>query len=49
MSGLETSGRLLVNSTTEGGISGDQSANLDVSRPLRRGSSVHSASTLITK
>ena len=49
VSGLETSGRLLVNSTTEGGISGELSSNLDVSRPLRRGSSVHSASTLINE
>ena len=49
VSGLETSGRQLVNSMTEGGTSGDQSANLDVSRPLRRGSSVHSASTLINE
>ena len=49
VSGLETSGRLLVNSTTEGGISGELSSNLDVSRPLRRGSSAHSASTLINE
>ena len=49
-SGLGTSsGRQLVNSMTEGGTSGDQSATLDASRPLRRGSSCHSASTIINE
>ena len=49
VSGLETSGRLLVNSTTEGGISGELSTNLNVPHPLRRGSSAHSASSVINE
>ena len=49
VSGLGTFVRLLVNSTTEGGISGEMSTNSDVPHPLRRGSSAHSASSVINE
>ena len=58
VSDVETSGRrpvftamspLLVNSTTEGGISAEMATNLGLPHPLRRGSSAHSASSVINQ